>query len=96
MTAQIVKSEEVNWRRELKKTKAVLFEAEKSLVAMRVAGKIVSDELNEAADAIRCGNILRAIQLMEASRRRLDIAAAVGIRTDFPLVDMEDEDGEDE
>ena len=98
MTAEIVDAQEVNWRRELKKTKFILAEAEKSLIAMRSAGRIVGDELNEASEALRCGNILRAIQLIEGSRRRLDIAAAVGIRTDSALVEMDegDDDGEDE
>jgi len=97
MTAQVVKAEEVNWRRELRKTKFILADAEKALIAMRSAGRIVGDELNEAADALRCGNILRAIQLIEGSRRRLDIAAAVGIRTDGALLSSyEKDDGEDD
>jgi hypothetical protein len=88
-------------KRKLKLTQVTLFETERTLIILRSAARIASEEMSTAADSLRAGNILRAIQLIESSRRRLDIAVASGIRTDGSLVEAcekhtGDDDGEDE
>jgi len=88
-------------KRILKRTQVTLFETERTLVLLRSAVNTATSELGNAADSLRSGNILRAIQLIESSRRRLDIAVVSGVRTDGSLVDAcnskaGDDDGEDE
>lgn len=88
-------------KRKLKRTQVALFETERTLVLLRSAARVASIELGTASDSLRAGNILRAIQLVESSRRRLDISVASGVRTDGSLVEacekeVGDDDGEDE
>lgn len=87
-------------KRILKRTQVTLFETERTLVLLRSAVNTATSELGNAADSLRSGNILRAIQLIESSRRRLDIAVVSGVKTDGSLVSSceqeESDDGEDE
>lgn len=86
-------------KRQLKRTQVTLFETERTLVMLRSAARIASDELSRSADSLRAGNILKAISRIEGARRRLDIAVASGVKTDGSLVDAcerEEDDGEDE
>lgn len=87
-------------KRQLKRTQVTLFETERTLILLRSAGRIATNELSLAADSLRAGNILRAVSLIESSRRRLDIAISSGVKTDGKSADtfsaVEMEDGEDE